>query len=76
MTSSIPLGTIGRVPSLLAATIYQGIHDRKRKICNTISTEIYTPNTGVGGLLIQITSTACGTGTAYHYGYHDYTSGF
>ena len=58
MTSTLPLQTIGSVPSLLAATIYQGSHDRKRWICNAISTEIYTVNTGVGGLLIHITSTA------------------
>jgi hypothetical protein len=34
-------GTFGSVASLLAATLYQGNHDRNHKLWNIVSTEIY-----------------------------------
>jgi hypothetical protein len=38
---SYPLGTLGSLASLLAATIYQGNHDRTHKLWNIVSTERY-----------------------------------
>ena len=42
MTSTLPKGTIGSVVSLLAATLYQGNHDRSHNLWNFGSTERYT----------------------------------
>ena len=39
--SILPLGTLGSVASLLAATLYQGNHDRNHSLWNLGSTEIY-----------------------------------
>jgi hypothetical protein len=40
-TSTLPLETLGSVASLLAATPYQGNHDRSHKLWNFVSTERY-----------------------------------
>jgi hypothetical protein len=37
MTSTLPIGTLGSVASLLAATLYQGNPDRNHKLWNCIS---------------------------------------
>ena len=39
MTSTFPIGTIGPVASLLAATLYQGNHDRNHMLWNIGSTK-------------------------------------
>jgi len=39
MTSTWPRGTLGSVASLLAATLYQGNHDRNHKLWNIVWTE-------------------------------------
>jgi len=54
MTSSSPLGTLGSESSLLASTLYQGNPDRNNKLWNIGSTEIYTRDTGVAGMLLHI----------------------
>jgi hypothetical protein len=41
MISTEPLGTLGSLASLLAATLYKGNHDRNHKLWNIISTEGY-----------------------------------
>jgi hypothetical protein len=41
MTSTQPIGTLGSVASLLAATLYQGNPDTNRKLWNIVSTERY-----------------------------------
>jgi hypothetical protein len=46
MTSTYPIGTLGSVASLLAATFYQGYPDRNRKLWNIVSTKRYTPYAG------------------------------
>ena len=38
ITSTYPLGTLGSLASLLAATIYQGNHDKNYKLWNIRST--------------------------------------
>jgi hypothetical protein len=40
--SILPIGTLGSVASLLAATYYQQNHDRNHKLWNIGSTERYT----------------------------------
>ena len=44
MTSTLPKGTISSVVSLLAATLYQGIPDRNRKLWYIVLTERYIFN--------------------------------
>jgi len=39
MTSTLPKGTLGSVPSLLAGTLYQGNPDRNHKLWNIVSSE-------------------------------------
>ena len=39
MTSTYPIGTLGLVAALLAATHYQGNHERNHKLWNIVSTE-------------------------------------
>jgi hypothetical protein len=46
MVAIVPLGIIGPEASLLAATIYQGHHDRSHKLCNIVPIERYTPHAG------------------------------
>jgi hypothetical protein len=41
MHSAQPLGTLGSVASMLAATLYQGHHDKHRKLEYLISGDIY-----------------------------------
>jgi hypothetical protein len=41
MASTYPIGTIGSVASLLAATLYQGNPDRNHKLWDVVSTERY-----------------------------------
>jgi hypothetical protein len=41
MTSTYPIGTLGLVAALLAATLYQGNHERNHKLWNIVSTERY-----------------------------------
>jgi hypothetical protein len=41
MTSTLPIGTLGSVASLIAATLYPGNSDRKHKLWNIGSTERY-----------------------------------
>jgi hypothetical protein len=36
MTSTLPKGTLGSVAALLAATLYQGNHDRNHKLWNGV----------------------------------------
>ena len=52
--STLPKGTHGSVASLLAATLYQGNHDRNHKLWNIASSEIYTPYAGAAGMLLHI----------------------
>jgi len=40
-TSTLPIGNLGSVASLLAATLYQGNSDRNHKLWHIVSTEIY-----------------------------------
>jgi hypothetical protein len=40
MTSTLPRGIIGSVASLLAATLYQGNHDRNHNFLNIVPTGI------------------------------------
>ena len=44
MTSTLPKRTISSVVSLLAATLYQGIPDRNRKLWYIVLTERYIFN--------------------------------
>jgi len=39
---------------LLAATLYQGMHDWNHKLWNIGSTEIYIPYAGAAGMLLHI----------------------
>jgi hypothetical protein len=39
---------------LLAATLYQGNHDRNHKLWNILSNEIYTPYAGAAGMSLYI----------------------
>jgi hypothetical protein len=41
MTSTLPKRILGSVASLLAATLYQGNHDRNHKLWNILSSERY-----------------------------------
>ena len=41
ITSTLPIGTLGSVASLLAATLYQGNPDRNYKLWNIVSTVRY-----------------------------------
>jgi hypothetical protein len=54
MTSTYPIGTLGSVASLLAATFYQGNPDRNHKLWNIVSTKRYTPYAGAAGMLLHI----------------------
>ena len=54
MTSTYPIGTLGSVASLLAATFYQGNPDRNHKLWNIVSTKRYTPYAGDAGMLLHI----------------------
>jgi hypothetical protein len=54
MISTLPKGTHGSVASLLAATLYQGNHDRNHKLWNIVSSGIYTPFAGAAGMLLHI----------------------
>ena len=54
MTSTFPIGTIGPVASLLAATLYQGNHDRNHMLWNIVLTERYTPYASAAGMLLHI----------------------
>ena len=47
-TSTLPKGTLGSVASLLAATLYQGNHDRNHKLWKR-----YTPYAGAAGMLLH-----------------------
>jgi len=53
MNSTLPIGALGSVASLLAKTFY---HDRNHKLRNIVSTErdIYTPYAGAVGMLLHI----------------------
>jgi len=44
MTSPLPLGTLGLVASLLAATLYQGNHDRNWNIVSENLTRLGNKN--------------------------------
>ena len=54
MTSTFPIGTIGPVASLLAATLYQGNPDRNHMLWNIVSTERYIPYASAAGMLLHI----------------------
>ena len=54
MTSTFPIGTIGPVASLLAATLYQGNPDRNHMLWNIVSTERYTPYASAAEMLLHI----------------------
>jgi hypothetical protein len=41
MTSTLPIGTLGSIAFLLAATLYQGNPDRNDKLWNIVSSERY-----------------------------------
>ena len=41
MTSTLPIGSLGLVASMIAATLYQGNPDRNHKLWNIGSTERY-----------------------------------
>jgi hypothetical protein len=47
MTSTLPIGTLGSVASLLTATLSQGNPDRNHKLWNIISSERYILHKGV-----------------------------
>ena len=51
MTSTYPIGSLGSVASLLAATLYQGNRERKHKLWNIVSTERYA---GAAGMLLHM----------------------
>jgi hypothetical protein len=54
MTYVEQLGTFGSVASLLAATLYQGNHDRNHKLWHIVSAERYTLYAGAVGMLLHI----------------------
>jgi hypothetical protein len=47
MTSTLPIGTLGSVASLLTATLSQGNPDRNHKLWNIVSSERYILHKGV-----------------------------
>ena len=56
MTSTKTTGTVGLVASLLAATLYQGSHDRDHKFWDIVSTEryIFIPYAGAARMFQHI----------------------
>ena len=54
MNSAQPLGTLGSVASMLAATLYQGHHDRHRKLEYLIKGDIYISFASAAGMLLHI----------------------
>jgi hypothetical protein len=50
MTSTLPLGTLGSVASLLETTLYQGNHDRNHNLWNIGSTDEYA---GIAEMLLH-----------------------